>query len=119
MEIAGRDDKETTMITTFYRIQPPGMSLSHTSETSEGERLDDGYLFAYTSVGEVLWAMREWGRPYWMDAEVVIFSGNDSYDAGDVEGLAVLPGEIIARTAYRDFVYGHGTADDIALYEGI
>lgn len=93
----------------FYRIQPAGLGLDHTSESAD-DALSDGYVYAYASPEETFHVdSGTWGT---YGAELVVFepAGDPAdtrfeyvYDPGDVEGVAVMPGKVVARFAQADW----------------
>jgi hypothetical protein len=86
----------------YTRFQPPGLSLEHTSETSEST-LPSGFVFAYDGLEEPLWG--DWS-PFKKslcpsELEVLTFEGGDAYDPGDAEGVAVRPLRLVSRETPR------------------
>lgn len=90
----------------YYRQQPTGLPLlGHTSECTGDDRLDEGYVFAYDRPEGIVQGINDWGLPEDKDAtEVIVFEGEDAYDPGDFEGVAVLPVREISRTPLRQWV---------------
>ena len=90
---------------TYYRIQPRGLPVSgHTSETGIG-LLPRGYVFAYTSPGQVEAGLVGWPPLDPIEIlEVVEFSGRGAYDPGDAEGVAVKLGRVRRRTPLADWI---------------
>jgi hypothetical protein len=86
----------------FVRFQKPGRKLPRRSEeTSSGEPLPKGFIFAYA---DPIDAFNEYGllaggwageTPFNMEA--VSFLGKDAFDPGDYEGVAVIPGKVVRR----------------------
>lgn len=67
----------------FYRIQPAGLSLNHKSEDSSGESL---HLHVFDSIEATLNCE---GVPSEYGDEVVEIEADNSWDNGDVEGVAI------------------------------
>jgi hypothetical protein len=86
-------------MTEYLRFQPVGKALlGHTSEGSASS-LPTGFVFAYDTPDE---ALGEWG-PFSFatadlpDLEAISFLGEDAFDPGDAEGLAVRPVKELRR----------------------
>lgn len=106
-------------MTTFYRIQPAGLSLAHFSESSNSETRE---LHVFNTAGNVFHtdgaSSLEAVEKYY-GGEVVEIEAPESWDNGDVEGVAIDPSQavITRRWSLRDFsalaaVHLYGEADE-------
>lgn len=79
---------------TYWRIQPAGLDLSHFSEDSEGEAT---CLHVYTSQQDVIHCAEGNSEGSGLNGsrlygdEVVEIEGGESWENGDVEGVAINP----------------------------
>lgn len=108
---------------TFWRLQPVGAPVvGHTSTASNDELLDAGYVFAYTQPEGIVDGIAEWGGLMGEPAasfEVVEFEGEDAYDPGDAEGVAVLAVREIARMALVEWLTQRGELERVEDWLGI
>lgn len=87
--------------TYYYRIVRRGGALISRRRgfTSSGEQLPRGYVFAFSSPGQVEAAIGGWAdwRRVARSSDLVKFTGIEEYDPGDYEGIAVIPVREINR----------------------
>ncbi len=82
-----------------YRIQPAGLGVNHKSEDSNGDRL---HLHVFPSEYATIHCE---GNPSDYGDEVVEIDVDDTWDNGDVEGVACDPANavIVRRFTLNDF----------------
>lgn len=103
----------TNRMEKFYRIQPAGKGIDHTSETSSGE---SDWLHVFSSAWQV-WNtdgnIEDYGD------EVVEIEAPRFRDNGDVEGCEVNPVEstLTRRWSLREFAQLFGVDDDVDFDE--
>jgi len=95
-----------TTATIYYRIQPKGLSLRHTSEDWSGEIFrEHGRVCCYDSTDSLLAGEGDdWHRAPRL--EVVEFTGRDPEELGGahVPGISAVPIEIVRRTSLAKFL---------------
>lgn len=94
------------MAGTYYRVQPAGDEL-----------LDVGYVLAFATPEQVVRCLVEWLAADVIGSEVTVFEGDDAYDPGDYESVAVSPVREIERVPFLDWVQRYGTPDDVERYQ--
>lgn len=106
----------------YYRVQPVGLGLGHCSESSNGETAD---LHVFATAGEVFHldaavSLADVRRVY--GGEVVEIAAPESWNNGDVEGVAIDPaaGRIVRRWSLEEFavVAARELYDDAADLDG-
>ena len=85
----------------FFRFQPAGLELTHTSLCSDDSALPAGYVFAYDGLPQAIAGRGEWLCSGEEEEELVAFLGEDSYDPGDAAGVAVRPVRELGRLPFE------------------
>lgn len=99
----------------YYRVQPKGLDLAHTSEGS-GSELPEGYVFVYKYPEEVVsaegWSWIRMEIHGGAELEVVELFGSGEFDPGDAEGVAVIPTTVRRRAPIKVWLRTHGFDDE-------
>lgn len=87
----------------YYRVQSPGLSLDHQSETSADEIADGLHVFLNAHEAE---SLSEWGGSiFGAGLEVIVLEADRHWPNGDVEGVCVdgSAARVVARIPHESF----------------